>query len=170
MILLNKRFLVYCYWRNFNQSQHLIFLHNLFCLSHWHKPQGNMVAFGRVCLTVSSNMVGFGRLAQNPCIWNSDGIFGPLTFLPVWGSITQFDHEVLHDHYGLLLLLLLLSTLVKDRNIPDTHWSMRTRIWKCRSLGPLSSKLRSKVISKATSSLMGNFKRDSLRLSPQYWY
>ena len=38
------------------------FLHNLFCLSHWHKPQGNAAAFGRASLTVSSNMVAFGRL------------------------------------------------------------------------------------------------------------
>ena len=38
------------------------FFHNLFCLSHWHKPQGNAAAFGRASLTVSSNMVAFGRL------------------------------------------------------------------------------------------------------------
>ena len=36
--------------------------HNLFCLSHWHKPQGNVVAFGLVGMTVSSNVVGFGEL------------------------------------------------------------------------------------------------------------
>ena len=38
------------------------FLHNLFCLSHWLKPQGKVVAFGHVGMTVSGNVVGFGWL------------------------------------------------------------------------------------------------------------